>query len=160
MANSLHDTAQVTEPDNLTGAEFCAVANASEIKSGLWGWADTACSDRHAFLCEVPPCSSYSYCATATGYNYSLVTCPASYSQAEGSCRMLGGHLASYGSLAEQAEVEGYFMAQGLLAPSQQAYWLGAKVGHVALASQAFCPGPGCNMIINMLAASTTVCLC
>jgi hypothetical protein len=129
MCCLLQHTAQVTEPDNRTGGEFCGVANASELVSGLWGWADTACSGQHAFLCELPPCGSYSYCATATGYNYSLVTCPASYTQAEGSCRKLGGHLASYGSLAEQQEVEGYYVAQGLLVPSQRGYWLGAKVG-------------------------------
>jgi hypothetical protein len=58
---------QVTEPDNAAGSEFCAVANASEPMNGIWGWADTSCATSAPFLCEVLPCSSYSFCATTSG---------------------------------------------------------------------------------------------
>ncbi len=62
------------------------------------------------------------------GYNYSLNTCARSYSEAEASCKLQGGHLASYGSVDEQYEVESYFMSQGLLVGSYGGYWMGAKV--------------------------------
>ncbi len=48
------------EPNQLTGAENCAIANydmatnrtAAEI--GAWGWADIGCSDRYISICEIP----------------------------------------------------------------------------------------------------------
>jgi hypothetical protein len=64
----------------------------------------------------------------AAGYNYSLNTCARSYGQAEAACRLQGGHLASYGSQAEQVEVEGYSLSQGLLVGGYGGYWMGAKV--------------------------------
>lgn len=151
----------MTEPDNATGAELCAVANASEPTSGAWGWADTSCDTAAPFLCEIPACGSYTYCAESTGYNYTLTTCRASYSEAEGSCRLQGGHLASYASQQEQEEVEQYFAAQRLLVGSYQgAYWLGAKVrSAVACSSPGPSPGPAAPLVLpGQLATSAGVC--
>jgi hypothetical protein len=41
------------EPNRLTGAEECAVANFSQAYGGAWGWADTPCSGLHASLCRL-----------------------------------------------------------------------------------------------------------
>jgi hypothetical protein len=68
---------QVTEPDNVTGVEFCAVANASEAMNDAWGWADSSCATKAPFLCEVLPCSSYSFCATTSGAAFARASCTA-----------------------------------------------------------------------------------
>lgn len=41
------------EPNRLTGAEECGVANFSQAYGGAWGWADTPCSGLHASLCKL-----------------------------------------------------------------------------------------------------------
>jgi hypothetical protein len=42
------------EPNNITGSEFCAVANASQPARNAWGWSDTKCSNRNIFMCYYP----------------------------------------------------------------------------------------------------------
>jgi hypothetical protein len=47
---------------------------------------------------------------------------------AEQSCNDQGGHLAYYSSLAEQAEVEQYYISNGYLMPTYTpAYWIGMR---------------------------------
>jgi hypothetical protein len=50
---------------------------------------------------------------TAAGGSFTLVTAAANFSAADAACRQQGSHLARYGSLAEQKEVEGYFISSG-----------------------------------------------
>jgi hypothetical protein len=42
------------EPNQFTGPELCAVANASQAYTLAWGWADTSCSRRAPVLCKSP----------------------------------------------------------------------------------------------------------
>lgn len=45
-------------------------------------------------------------------------------------CNSAGGHLASYSSYDEQAEVEAHYLAQGALMPAyHSSYWLGLVAG-------------------------------
>jgi hypothetical protein len=47
---------------------------------------------------------------------------------AEATCNQQGGHLAYYASLAEQQEVEQYYISNGYLFPTYTpAYWLGMR---------------------------------
>jgi hypothetical protein len=48
-----------------------------------------------------------------SGAIYTLSTRPASFSAAQAACLAQGSHLVSYTSAAEQADVEGYFIALG-----------------------------------------------
>jgi hypothetical protein len=38
------------EPNNVTGSEFCAVANASQPARNVWGWSDTKCDNNLVHL--------------------------------------------------------------------------------------------------------------
>jgi hypothetical protein len=45
---------------------------------------------------------------------------------AQQTCNANGGHLAAYSSIAEQAEVESFYLSSGWLLPSfHKQYWLG-----------------------------------
>ena len=41
----------VPEPNNITSAEFCAAANASQPVGPTWGWSDTSCFDNFISIC-------------------------------------------------------------------------------------------------------------
>ncbi len=43
----------IIEPNNLTGLEECAVANASQTYGSAWGWADTRCSASLPYMCRI-----------------------------------------------------------------------------------------------------------
>ncbi len=61
-----------------------------------------------------------------SGSTYILQTQPLTFSEAQRSCQEGGGQLASLPSQAEQAEVEGWALAQSYLLPAFHAsYWLG-----------------------------------
>jgi hypothetical protein len=43
-----------SEPNNLVGTEFCAVANYSQADENLlWGWSDVDCQEPSPALCRV-----------------------------------------------------------------------------------------------------------
>ena len=68
--------------------------------------------------------------ANATNNTYCLNTNLTGVSDSEAYCNTLGGHLVSWNSQAEQAEVEGYWLKAGLLLPLfHKAYWTGAYIG-------------------------------
>lgn len=48
-----------------------------------------------------------------TNLTYMLNMAPANFIDAEANCRLSGGHLASYLSSDEQADVENYFLSKG-----------------------------------------------
>lgn len=76
-------------------------------------------------LCPIAPDTYYSYTTTDNvTFHYFPAQRPAA--EAEAACRSLTAHLASYSSLAQQAEVEQHFLAAGLLLPTfSPLYWLG-----------------------------------
>jgi hypothetical protein len=41
-----------SEPDNMFPQENCAVGNFTESYDGVWGWADTRCSNNFIFVCK------------------------------------------------------------------------------------------------------------
>ena len=43
----------LAEPNNLSGAEYCAVANFSQTYVGAWGWSDIGCGGQHTVMCMV-----------------------------------------------------------------------------------------------------------
>ena len=42
-----------SEPNNLSGQEFCAAANASQEFGSAWGWMDANCNTRMTFMCRL-----------------------------------------------------------------------------------------------------------
>lgn len=78
------------------------------------------CSSPSSLLTQPPnlpaclPAAPGSFHMTTTaGGSFTLVTAAANFSAADAACRQQGSHLARYGSLAEQKEVEGYFISTG-----------------------------------------------
>jgi hypothetical protein len=70
------------------------------------------------------------------------------HAYAQLACNDLGGHLAAYTSVEEQAEVEAYYVSNGLLFPSYTPnYWFGAKTTYDLWPTfywlQRSIPGPG-----------------
>ncbi len=55
------------EPDNRTGADFCAGGNLTEAYSLAWGWADSNCSVLAPSICKIDSawhsCSASNCCA-------------------------------------------------------------------------------------------------
>ena len=111
------------EPNNVYPAEDCAGANATEIYSGAWGWADINCYAEGHSICEVPfpappppsPSPPFRPLSALPSYTNAKGASPSStyywnpdaytYGDASGLCSMLGGWLVSYSSLKEQMEV-------------------------------------------------------
>lgn len=50
----LYQPGGMQEPNNITGSEFCAVANASQPARSAWGWSDTKCDNKYIFMCYYP----------------------------------------------------------------------------------------------------------
>jgi hypothetical protein len=68
------------------------------------------------------------YVSGTSGLTYVLNTQRMDFAAAEQYCNDQGGHLASWGSSAEQTEVEQWFTAQGFLFPDcHLSYWIGLK---------------------------------
>jgi hypothetical protein len=68
------------------------------------------------------------YTTTSTGVHYYMNTTPMDFDTAERMCNINGGHLATYGTDAEQREVEQHFLSANFFIPScHQAYWIGYK---------------------------------
>jgi hypothetical protein len=66
------------------------------------------------------------FTATTTDGAFKIFTNATSFDHAEKACNTQGGHLASYATPGEQAEVERYMVEQGYLIPSfHQSYWIG-----------------------------------
>jgi hypothetical protein len=60
------------------------------------------------------------------GGTYMFSTSSNNFSAAEEACKDNGGHLTAWASQEEQAEVEQYFVAQGILLPAYHTfYWMG-----------------------------------
>ncbi len=125
----------VLEPNNLVAPEDCAGSNLTMgiIKidktfgmDGIGGWADHNCEEKYSYICEIAPPESVTYVAESTGATFIFHTTAATQADAEMQCNVDGGHLATYASLEEQGEVEGYLLQKGhLMAEFHKAYWLG-----------------------------------
>jgi hypothetical protein len=78
------------------------------------------------------PDTYYSYTTTDNvTFHYFPAQRPAA--EAEAACRGLTAHLASYSSLAQQAEVEQHYLAAGLLLPTfSPHYWLGLAAQNIS----------------------------
>jgi hypothetical protein len=64
--------------------------------------------------------------STNSGFSYILNTTATSQGDASSTCNGIGGQLVAYRSLAEQVEVEGYFLQMGVLLPTfHKHYWTG-----------------------------------
>jgi hypothetical protein len=114
--------------------ENCAVANYTERYGSpqVWGFADANCGIMAPFICRISGGAGYVYNSTT---NQTFIFTPAvkNFTDAEQSCQDQGGHLASYSSEAEQAEVEKYYVSQGYMFPSfpgHAFYWLGLNTSH------------------------------
>ncbi len=76
--------------------------------------------------------NTYRYVSSSND-SFILHTTATDFATAERSCNMDGGHLVYYTSLAEQQEVEQYFVMLGVLYPSfTPAYWLGLRSSRIA----------------------------
>jgi hypothetical protein len=68
------------------------------------------------------------YTNDTTGTSYLLNTAPHNFSAAQSYCNENGGNLAGFASLAEQLEVEKYYITEGMLYPLfHQVYWMGLR---------------------------------
>jgi hypothetical protein len=109
------------EPNNFgRKPELCAVANASQAFDSptAWGWADQNCLLKFPFMCKKMQPGAYVYTSSGSMNTYILNTSATNFMDAEASCNSNGGHLVYYDSADEQAEVEQYYIAQGMFIPS------------------------------------------
>ncbi len=120
-------TGPPSQPNN--ASELCGAANSSFVSSsGVWSWSDADCSMALASICRRDVAFTYSYTSAKSNSTYYLGTGELNALAAELACNALGGHLVSYGSAAEQREVEAAFVAQGGIIPGyHQLYWLGLQ---------------------------------
>lgn len=143
------------EPNNVYPAEDCAGANATEIYSGAWGWADINCYAEGHSICEVPfpappppsPSPPFRPLSALPSYTNAKGASPSStyywnpdaytYGDASGLCSMLGGWLVSYSSLKEQMEVR---LELSAVAPVQAA----ALLAHDSLESSSLTRRAAC----------------
>ncbi len=96
--------------------EVCAGCNATQIKLNAWGWADARCDLNFTAICRMAakgPCSLPPYTDKTTGAAYLYNSDEMVQADAEQWCNDQGGHLVSYENLAEQRNVEGYFIDGG-----------------------------------------------
>ena len=101
------------EPNNIRAPENCAGSNLTTAWLSAGGWADQHCRERFAYICEIAPAQpAKPYNASSTGNEFRFYSSPMNHSEAELECNLYGGHLASYVSLEEQAEVEQVRAAQ------------------------------------------------
>jgi hypothetical protein len=93
-----------------------------------WGWDDQNCNTQMVFICKyLPQKAEYTY--SANGNTYVLNTTMVDAQAASDRCGQLGGHLASWTSLAEQNGVEQNFLSNYKLAlPYHSKYWMGIKL--------------------------------
>jgi hypothetical protein len=82
----------------------CSVADGAGAFAGAWGWNDYQCSNTAIFMCRKISTAGY-YLTASNGLTYIFNATPLAFDAAEASCRSAGGHLASYRSWKEQAEV-------------------------------------------------------
>jgi hypothetical protein len=119
------------EPNNLAKNEYCAACNASIGYQGAWGWSDASCSLPMPYMCRIMDTGSLGtlkYVNWKTNTNYTINVNPMTQKDAEAFCATQGGHIALWTGLAEQQEVEGFFIKQGVLIPAyHQWYWLGIE---------------------------------
>jgi hypothetical protein len=67
------------------------------------------------------PAAAPSFTTSTTNVTFFLNTSLATFAEAEEACQVAGGHLASYSSLEEQAEVEQHYVHKGwFLKPCHQ----------------------------------------
>jgi hypothetical protein len=119
------------EPNNYFGDENCAIGNFSMIRQvpPVWGFADYQCTDRFVFICKNQATGVFNYTDPSTGYNYLLNTNNMTFDQGERYCQMQGGHLVAYSTREEQAAVESFYTANGMLLPGfHTLYWMGLYV--------------------------------
>jgi hypothetical protein len=132
------------EPNNLVPVEMCAGANVTVMMEnpGGWagGWADHNCSEAYVSICEFQvPKASEPYTSQLTGATYVFNEMPLTAAKAEAACNAMGSRLASFSSLAEQAEVERYFMLRQRLIPDyHENYWIGLRSARPSLSPLAF----------------------
>jgi hypothetical protein len=83
----------------------------------------------HSPTCPCPAApGAYVYVSPVTNATYMLNTSLQDSRAAQRSCNALGGHLASFNSSAEQADVEQHYAALGVLFPKyHMAYWTGLQ---------------------------------
>jgi hypothetical protein len=118
----------IAEPNNLATSENCAVANFTQSTNptAAWKWADAVCEDANIFMCEMVPPQLYRYDSVKYGATYFYDTAPLTQAAAESNCNDLGGHLVSWRNLAEQQEVEKYYVGSGYLIPTfHRTHWNG-----------------------------------
>ena len=46
------DGSTVPEPNQMSGAENCGVANSSQVYGKAWGWSDTDCMAQGVSICK------------------------------------------------------------------------------------------------------------
>jgi hypothetical protein len=93
-----------------------------------WGWDDQNCNAQMASICKYLP-QKAEYTFMTSGNTYVLNTTMVDAQTASDRCGQLGGHLASWTSLAEQNSVEQNFLSNNKLAlPYHSKYWLGIKL--------------------------------
>lgn len=81
-----------------------------------------------AACCCRPAAPQLSNFTTAAGITFMFNNTPATHFDAQALCNALGGNLAWFASVAEQAEAEQGFVAAGRLLPAfHRAYWLGLR---------------------------------
>jgi hypothetical protein len=130
---TLADGSRRLEPNDLQPPERCAAANFSSSYDSAGDWADARCSLALPSMCEVAAQAEYdSFVARSSGGEFTWVTRTLAAADAEGVCRQQGGHLATYVSPVEQAEVEEHYIRQVGWLAGAGAGWLAVLMVHAA----------------------------
>ncbi len=95
--------------------------------SGAHWWLPCIALTAAATASAAAETNTYHY-NTSTNATFTLHTTATDFNTAERACNDAGGHLAYYTSLAEQQEVEQYFVSSGVFYPTfTPAYWMGLR---------------------------------
>ena len=112
----------------------CGLANSALAKGSpvYWGWDDTNCDTTLSiFICRRAMNVGTYYTSDKFSATYIFNSTMANFTDAENFCRYSGGHLVSWRSRAEQAEVESYYMNNGYMFPTfHRFYWMGLSAAN------------------------------
>lgn len=114
---------------NCSAANFTMAYYSTNASRTVGGWGSNPCNASLPYMCRMQNLQDTPrMTTTSTNATYYFNTTKTTFADAEISCKNNGGHIAGYSSLAEQQEVEAFFIAQGYIIPVfQPVYWYGAN---------------------------------
>ena len=107
------------EPNNMNAPEFCGSGDLTRTRMGAAGWADMNCQNGLVYICKIPlldlaslVAAAPTYTTNSTGITFAFVPYKTASTNAQQACNMVGGNLAAFTHVSEQAEVERYYISK------------------------------------------------